>query len=128
LVRREGRKVAGRGGIRVAAPGRLAARWGRRKEGERVRLTGGAQVSARAKKRKKRVVAWTGAGKGWWAAGPLGPKGKKGLFFLFFLFFFKLLLKQLFFPNSNQILSNFSQKFYKLFRNHTSNQKPCKAN
>jgi hypothetical protein len=83
LVRREGREVAGRGGIRTAAPGRLAARWGRRKEGERVRLTCGAQVSARAKKRKKRVVARTGAGKGWWAAGPLGPKGKKGLFFSF---------------------------------------------
>jgi hypothetical protein len=42
----------------------------------------------------------------WWVAGPLGPKGKKG--FLFFIF--KLLLKQLFFSNSNQILSNFFSK------------------
>jgi hypothetical protein len=108
LVRREGRKVAGRGGIRVAAPGRLAARWGRRKEGERVRLTGGAQVSARAKKRKKRVVAWTGAGKGWWAAGPLGPKGKKGLFFSFFSFLFQT-------PFKTTFLSKFKSNSFKLF-------------
>jgi hypothetical protein len=47
------------------------------RKGERVRLTGGAQVSATARKKKRRVVAWAGAGKSWWAAGPLGPKGER---------------------------------------------------
>jgi hypothetical protein len=53
LVRRGGREKAGHDRNRAAAPGRLAARWGRRKEGERVRLTGGAQVSASARKKKR---------------------------------------------------------------------------
>jgi hypothetical protein len=84
LVRREGRGVAGRGGIRAAASGRLAARWGRRKEGERVRLTGGAQVSASAERKEKGgTVRWAAAG---WFGGPAGlagPKGEKGLLFFF---------------------------------------------
>jgi hypothetical protein len=67
--------------------GRPAKQRRRRKEGEGRKLTGGTQPSARAKKRKKRVVVWTGAGKGWWAARPLGPKGKKGLFFFYFFSF-----------------------------------------
>jgi hypothetical protein len=55
----------------------------------------------------------------------LGRKERRVRFFFFF--FFKLLLKT---TNSFQIqiktLSNFFSKIYKLFRNHTSNQKPCK--
>jgi hypothetical protein len=57
----------------------------------------------------KEAVRWAAAG---WFGGPAGlagPKGEKGLL-SFFLFFFKLLLKQLFFSNSNQILSNFFSK------------------
>jgi hypothetical protein len=44
--------------------------------------------------------------------GPLAWLGRKvrGKLSSFFLFFFKLLLKQLFFSNSNQILSNFFSK------------------
>jgi hypothetical protein len=107
LFKRQG-KGKGDGGNRGCG-GRPAKQRRRRKEGGGRKLTGGTQPSARAKKRKKRVVAWTGAGKGWWAAGPLGPKGKKGLFF-FFSFLFQTPLKQLFFSNSNQILSNFFSK------------------
>jgi hypothetical protein len=82
----------------------------KKRKGERERLTGGAQASARAKKKKKRERAWAGAGKDWRAAGPFGPKGERVRFLLFSLFFFKLLLKQLFFSNSNQFLSNFFSK------------------
>jgi hypothetical protein len=78
---RKGRRRKSRCGGRPAKQRRRINEGGGRK------LTGGTQPSARAKKRKKRVVAWTGAGKGWWAAGPLGPKGKKGLFFFFFFSF-----------------------------------------
>jgi hypothetical protein len=69
-----------------------------------------------------------GARAGREANGPSGPKGKKASF-SFFLFFQT-------FSNSNFFLFKFKlnsfklffQKFYKLFRSHTSNQKPCKAN
>jgi hypothetical protein len=77
-----------------------------------VRLTGGAQVSASAEKKRK----------GGRLGGPLrdGLVGRQAwlgrkvrrVCFLFFLFFFKLLLKQLFFSNSNQILSNFFSKIF----------------
>jgi hypothetical protein len=107
LFKQQG-KGKGDGGNRGCG-GRPAKQRRRRKEGGGRKLTGGTQPSVRAKKRKKIEMAWTGAGKGWWAAGPLGPKGKKGLL-SFFSFFFKLLLKQLFFSNSNQILSNFFSK------------------
>jgi hypothetical protein len=93
------------------------------RKGERVRLTGGTQVSATARKKKKEVARWAAAG---WFDGPAGLAGLKGgkVSFLFF----QTPFKQLFFSNSNQILSNFFSEIYKLFRNHTSNQKPCKAN
>jgi hypothetical protein len=60
--------------------------------------------------KENEAVRWAAAG---WFGGPAGlagPKGKKDLFSFFFLFFFKLLFKQLFFSNSNQILSNFFSK------------------
>jgi hypothetical protein len=62
-------------------------------------------VSARAgKKEKERERGGPAWGERRWAAGPFGPKGEKGEVFCFFLFlfFFKLLLKPLFFSNSNQ--------------------------
>jgi hypothetical protein len=37
--------------------------------------------------------------------------------------YFNFIFKPFFISNSNQ---TFSQEFYKFFRNHTSNQKPCK--
>jgi hypothetical protein len=77
------------------------------------------------RKEKEEPGAWAAAGRrlvGCWAAGPEGGEGKFSFFF-----FFKLFSKQLLNSNSNQTFSNFSQNFYNLFRNHTSNQKPCKA-
>jgi hypothetical protein len=55
-------------------------------------------------------MAWTGAGRGWWAAGPLGPKGKKVPFF-FFLFLFQTLFKTNFsFQIQTKFFQTFSQK------------------
>jgi hypothetical protein len=53
------------------------SRGGRRKEGEKGRLTSGTQpsVKEKEKKKKKREAAWAGAGRVWWAAGPPGEKG-----------------------------------------------------
>jgi hypothetical protein len=77
------------------------------------------------KKKKGRGERWAGAGS--WA-GPPGPKGS-GAGFCFFSFpFSNFIFKSFFNSNSNQTFSNFSQEFYRLFRNHTSNQKPCKPN
>jgi hypothetical protein len=78
----------------------------RRGEGEADRRGPGVGV---CKEKEKEAVRWAAAG---WFGGPAGlagPKGEKGLL-SFFLFFFKLLLKQRFFSNSNQILSNFFSK------------------
>jgi hypothetical protein len=75
-VKKEGREEAGRGGIRAVAPGRLAARRGRRK-GERERLTSGAQVSASAEKKKKGRLGGPLAGESGGPAGLAGPKGEK---------------------------------------------------
>jgi hypothetical protein len=74
------------------------------------------------KKKKGRGERWAGAGFG------LGRLGRKEpCWFCFFFFSFsKLLFKPFFNSNSIQTFSNFSQGFYRLFRNHTSNQKPCK--
>jgi hypothetical protein len=78
------------------------------------------------KKRKRESERRAGAGGLDGPTGLAGPKGEQGMV-SFFLFFFKLLFfKPHFFSNSNQTLSNFFSKIYKLFRNHTSNQKPCK--
>jgi hypothetical protein len=53
---------------------------------------------------------------------------REPVLFSFFslLLFFKLHFQTKFISNSNQTFQTFSQEFYKLFRNHTSNQKPCK--
>jgi hypothetical protein len=54
LVRREGREVAGRGGIRAAAPSRLGSKAGKKKgwgEGEADRR--GSGVGVRGKKKRR---------------------------------------------------------------------------
>jgi hypothetical protein len=75
-------------------------------------------------KKKRERERRAGAGRIRWAGRPFGPKGKEVRFLLlFFSFpFSNFFFKPFFFSNSNQ---TFSQEFYKLFRNHTSNQKPC---
>jgi hypothetical protein len=62
--------------------------------------------AAQGKKKKRRAVQWADAGGLGGLTGLAGPKGERVSFF----FFFKLLLKQLCFSNSNQILSNFFSK------------------
>jgi hypothetical protein len=80
--------VVGRGGDR----GGLSRGRGRRKEGGRERLTGGAQSSTVEGKRKGRAGRWAVAGKRCWANRPARPKGKEGKF-SFFLFLFRTLFK-----------------------------------
>jgi hypothetical protein len=73
----------------------------------------------RGVKEKGKGEWWAGAGVGWaaWAE-------KEPVRFSFFFFsFFKLHFQIIFHLKFN---SNFSQEFCKLFRNHTSNQKPCR--
>jgi hypothetical protein len=119
--RKEGEKAGARRIPRGCGGGRRAG--GRRKgKGEEGRLTGGPRLSGSRWKKKKGGERWAGAGGG---LGCLGRKGA-GLFFFFFLFFFNFIFKPFFISNSIQTFSNFSQEFYKLFRNFTSNQKPCK--
>jgi hypothetical protein len=103
----------------------------KKRKGEGERLTGGVAVSARANKIKRerereRERERDGPARGELGgpAGLAGPKGERVRFSLFS--FSNSFLKQPFFSNSNQTLSNFSQKYINLFRNHTSNQKPCK--
>jgi hypothetical protein len=93
----------------------------RKGEGEADRR--GPGVSARGEKEKGEEERWAGAGDGRRAAGPSGLKGETARFSFFSFSFSNFIFKPFFFSNSNQ---TFSQEFYKLFRNHTSNQKPCK--
>jgi hypothetical protein len=95
-------------GIAAAAAGRRGNEEEKRKGGGR-KLTGGTQTSAREKKRKEREMVWAGAGRSWWAGRPAGPKGKEVPLFFFLFLFQTFSNSNLFFSNSNQILSNFSQ-------------------
>jgi hypothetical protein len=127
LVRRERKgKRRGAAGSAAAAAGRRG-RGGEERKGERERLTSGAQASARARKKKKRERTRAGAGRrmaGCWA---VWAQRREGKVFPFFLFFFKLLFKTTFlFKFKSNSFKLFFLKIYKLFRNHTSNQKPCK--
>jgi hypothetical protein len=76
-------------------------------------------------KEKGEGERWAGAGR---LDGPLGPSGLKGKPALFFfLFLFQTSFSNHFsFQIQIKLFQTFSQEFYKLFRNHTSNQKPCK--
>jgi hypothetical protein len=127
MVRRKGREVAGRGGNRAAVPGRLGSEVEKKGRGWGEADRRGLVVSVRGEKEKER---WLGGllrvkvvgG----PAGLAGPKGEK-VSFLFFLF--QTLFKTNFsFQIQTKFFQTFSQKFYKLFRSLTSNQKPCKAN
>jgi hypothetical protein len=119
--RREGGEAAGRGGNRAAARARGEAAGGRRKEGGEGRLTGGPRLSAPRGKRKRREGEGGLARELGWAA--WAEREPVRVFFPFSNFIFK----SFFISNSIQTFSNFSQKFCELFRNHTSNQKPCKS-
>jgi hypothetical protein len=64
-------------------------------------------------------------GKVGWAAWAERGLGR----FVFFSFSFSnFIFKSFFNSNSNQTFANLSQIFYRLFRDQTSNQKPCKPN
>jgi hypothetical protein len=106
---REGRGAAGHGKDCAAAPGRLGSEEKKKKGKGKGRLTGGAQVSALAEKKKKeRRRGGPARGDGQRAAGPSGLKGEPGRFSFFFFFFFKLHFQTIFFiSNSNQTFSNF---------------------
>jgi hypothetical protein len=85
----------------------------------------GPLVSERKTKEKERRRCGLARGEDRWAAGPERLGGKLSLFFSFL---FQTLFKSNFFLlNSNQNPSNLFTKFHKLFKSHTSNQKPCKA-
>jgi hypothetical protein len=86
----------------------------------------GPGVSDSKRKEKERGRGGPVRGEGRWAAGPFGPKGKE-VRFSFFSFLFQTSFKTtISFQIQIKTLSNFFSKIYKLFRNHTSNQKPCK--
>jgi hypothetical protein len=111
-ARRESRGGAGSGGSGRKKKGRG--------EGEADRRGPGVSISVKKKKERGRGGP---ARENRWAA---GPKREPVLVFLFFFFFSKLHFQTKFISNSNQTFQTFSQEFYRLFRNLTSNQKPCK--
>jgi hypothetical protein len=78
-------------------------------------------------KKKRERERRAGAGRIRWAGRPFWPKGKEVRFLLlFFLFVFQISFSNHFsFQIQIKLFQSFSQEFYKLFRNHTSNQKPC---
>jgi hypothetical protein len=79
------------------------------------------------KKKKERGKGGPARGAGW-AAWAIWAEREPALVFPFFFFFFfsNFIFKSFLISNSNQTFANFSQEFYKRFRNHTSNQNPCK--
>jgi hypothetical protein len=106
--------------------GRVEQRGGRRKEGGKGRLTGGSRLSAPRVKEKEKGESGGPARRLGWAA---WAERSQRWFFVFFSFpFSNFIFKSFFNSNSNQTFSNFSQEFYRLFRSHTSNQKPCNPN
>jgi hypothetical protein len=84
-------------------------------------------VSAAQRKRKGRVGRRAAAGGIDGPAGRLGQKEDE-VSFHFSFFSFKTLFKfKTFQLKTFQNFSNFFTKFYKLFKPHTNNQKPCIA-
>jgi hypothetical protein len=109
-VRREGREVVGCGGISRGGAGSAGSEVGKKKgRGEDEADRRGPGIGVRGEKKKRGRLGGPLrdglVGRQAW----LGRKVRR-VCFLFFLFFFKLLFKQLFFSNSNQILSNFFSK------------------
>jgi hypothetical protein len=125
MARESKGKAGGRTGSAAAPPCR-GRKGERRKEGGKRGLTGGTHLSAPLWKRKEKGEKRWAGGESW--AGPPGPKGSGAGFCFFFFSFSNFIFKSIFNSNSNQTFANFSQIFYRLFRDHTSNQKPCKPN
>jgi hypothetical protein len=120
--RKEGEKAGARR-IQRGMRRRPAGAGKKKGRGERGADRWDPSVGAAVKKKRGRGEWWAGAGS--WA-GPPGPKGSGAGFCFFFFSFFKLHFQIIFQLKSIQTFSNFSQEFDRLFRNHTSNQKPCK--
>jgi hypothetical protein len=115
------RRGAARSAAAVAAGG--AGEKKERKGGKGETDEWGPGISeSREKEKRERTRA--GAGRG--MVGRLGRKGGRRWFSFFSFSFSNFIFKPIFISNSNQTFQTFSQEFYKLFRNHTSNQKPCK--
>jgi hypothetical protein len=103
--------------------GRPARQGEEEKEGGRERLTIEARVSVSAKKRKRERERRADAGRASWAGRPGWAERGARQGFLFFQTSFS---NHFSFEFQIKTLSNLFSKIYKLFRNHTSNQKPCK--
>jgi hypothetical protein len=101
---------------------RRPASRGKKKGRGEGRLTGGAQASATAKEKEKREGEVGRRGTVSWAGRPGWADGEQ-VRFSFFSFSFS---NHFSFQIQIKLFQTFSQEFYKLFRNHTSNQKPCK--
>jgi hypothetical protein len=117
MARGNNGRRAGAAGSAAAPPCRGRKGGGRRK----VKLTGGSQPSVAQRKRKGKGGDGLTREAGW-AASAERVAGA----LLFFFSFSNFIFKSFFNSNSNQTFANFSQEFYRLFRDHTSNQKPCK--
>jgi hypothetical protein len=121
---REERKARERGQarpeLRRRANGRSRGRKGE-EEGRGRRRQVGPRCQRLRGKRKKEEGRRAAAGKG--EVGRWAEKVRMFIFFLFQTLFKSILYKFKF----KQNLSNFFTEFYKLFKLHTSNQKPCKA-
>jgi hypothetical protein len=122
---RKGRWGGGRAwrGSRGGAGSGGGAAGGRRKErgkGEADRRA--PVVSAAGEKRKREEERSGPAREAGWAA---WAEREQALVFFSFSFS-NFIFKPIFNSNSNQTFQTFSQEFYKLFRNLSSNQKPCK--
>jgi hypothetical protein len=117
--RKEREKAGARRIPRGCGGGRRAG--GRRKGRGRREADRWAPAFSVSVEKEKGGERWAGAG------GRLGRLGRKEPVLIFFPFpFSNFIFKSFFISNSIQTFSNFSQEFYRLFRNHTSNQKPCK--
>jgi hypothetical protein len=120
---REGRGTTGRGGDCAAAPGELGSEERKKKGKGKGRLTGGAQVSASRRKKEKGEERWAGADDGRRAV--WAERGAGEVFFFSFSFS-NFIFKQFLFIFKSNFFKLFLKNFIKFFRNHTSNQKPCK--
>jgi hypothetical protein len=111
--------------------GKRRGRWGRRcptaaKE-RKGREGGGRRPDGRVPLASEREREEAGRAR---AARPMGLVDRKvrRVCFLFFFSFSNFFLNNFSFQIQTKFFQTFSQKFYKLFRSYTSNQKPCKAN
>jgi hypothetical protein len=119
MARERKGKTGGRTGFAAAPPCRERKGGRRRKEGETEADRWDPPVGA-AEKKKRRGKGSGPAGNS--GLGCLGRKGKDARFFFLFFFFSNLIFKSNFNSNSNQTFANFSQIFYRIFRDYSSNQ------